>query len=111
MARDISIGRLERSVRTLAKQLEKKGYTTEVSVHRSGHGYSDSGFDHTSNVELEVTKPRPDDTDRTVYVVFIANGYCGTGRREIGNDSGWKPMKEEALRRIQKALEPEEKST
>jgi len=105
LAADISIGALERGVRTFAKQLEKMGLTTEVVVAKLGRG-SEAGV---SNVRLRViAKFTKDGNERTgrASLKFVSGGYGSLDdRREIGG-GGWRAMKAEGLKRIMKSLEP-----
>ena len=104
---DIAIGTLEKSVRILAKNLEKLGLKCEINVHRSGRG----GFEYArSYVELDVSATWKDaegeEDDAWADVKFLAGGYgeIGTGR-DIGGSEGWKPMAAAGLKRIFEQLE------
>lgn len=102
---EIAIGALERGVRTLAKNLEKLGLTTEVDVFRSGQG----GEGSRSYVELGVTGKYIDhegeEDEASADVRFRAGGYGSVTDREIGGTEGWRPMAAEGLKRILAALE------
>ncbi len=104
---EISIGALERGVRTLAKNLEQKfGLKTEIDVFRSGHGSEGSG----SYVELEVeatwTDAEGEQKEASSYVKFMAGGYGSlTEGRQIGGSEGWRPMAAVGLKRILSELE------
>ena len=103
-AADISIGTLERSVRTWAKQLEHRGFTvTDIDVFRTGRG----GEAHygPSTVGIELERPYVEDgEDETYYwsVRFVASGYGDVSGSDIGGSRGWAAMRAEAERRLQK---------
>jgi hypothetical protein len=98
---EISIGALERGVRTLAKKLEKMGLKTEIEVFKTGRG----GTQHygASYVELQVTgKYRTEDGEEDeawTWVKFLAGGYYtgGKSRQQISGTEGWKPMAAQGL--------------
>lgn len=109
---EISIGALERGVRTLAKKLEQIGLTSEIDVFKTGPG----GAQHygPSYVTLAVvgtvpsTYGEPGDTDdATVDLKFFAGGYGdgSDGRRgQFGGSGGWSYMSEQAQDYIMKEL-------
>jgi len=85
----IAIGTLEKRVKTLAKKLEKEGFTVELDVFRTGPG----GDVHygVSYVELDIEKE-----DQYMTLKFIANGYGPCGSREYGGTT-WTNLKAGAL--------------
>lgn len=106
---EISIGALERSVRTLAKKLERLGLRTEVDVFRTGRG----GQQHygASYVELTVKGDYTDEDGRAeeawTDVTFVAGGYdtaCSGGSCEIGGQIGWREMSRKGLDHIMRDL-------
>ena len=102
---EISIGALERGVRTLAKSLEKDGLKSVVRAQRNGRGSQDVG---PSYVELEVTAVFDKDGKErtsTAEVKFLAGGYETSSRYEISSTDGWRAMAAEGRERIYKQLE------
>ena len=92
---EISVGAVERGVRTLAQKLGKLGLETDVEVFRTGPG----GTQHygPSYVELTVRgKVRDEDgteDEASSWVKFYAGGYAvGSRRQDISGVEGWKPM-------------------
>ncbi len=105
---EISIGALERAVRSFARQLESKGFQTEVDAFQTGRG----GAQHygPSYVTLTITKNfvNADGEEDEFWdeFRFIAGGYpTGLGRKDIGGNEGWRPMKAEAVRRLTDSLQ------
>ncbi len=108
MGQEIAIGALERGVRTFAKNLEKLGLKTDVSVHKSGRG----GYQEIarSYVELEVTGTYKDaegeDQEAWATVEWVAGGYGALNdKRQIGGTDGWRAMAAEGLKRLLHDLE------
>jgi len=93
----ISIGSLEKSVRVLARKLEKNGHHVNVKIFRSGGDIHCALSSRTSRVDLQVDHRR---------IRFHANGYGSLteDRGEIGGFGvTWGQMKKEALKRLQLA--------
>lgn len=105
---EIAIGALERGVRTLAKSLEKLGLKSEIDVYRSGRG-GDPLTSSGSYVELQVTgkylNKDGEEEDAWSYVHFLAGGYGGTSRSEIGGTEGWRAMAAKGLAYLMGDLE------
>jgi|SRR5271166_802741 len=105
---EISIGALERGVRTLAKKLEAMGLQTEIHVFKTGPG----GAQHYGPSHVELTaKGTYIDTDgheeeAWATVKFIAGGYGNLhGQRgEIGGTEGWRAMREQGFTYIMNSL-------
>ncbi len=95
-------------MRTLAKKFDKLGLVTEVHVYRSGRG-GDNLYGTTSNVELSVMGKFVDadgyDQEVSADVRFIAGGYGGDQRGDIGGDIGWKEMSRVGTERLLRDLE------
>jgi len=107
---EISIGALERGVRTLAKKLKLIGLSSEIDVFKTGRG----GAQHygPSYVTLMVTGIAPskhvsgDTHEVNVHLKFYAGGYDDAGNRRgtFGGGTGWTFMSNQAQTYIMKEL-------
>ena len=88
------------SVKTICKNLNKRGFETEINPVYMG---SYQG----SYVELDITKTINKDGEYTEYytsVRFIANGYEGYSDREFGTAKGLKVAKQNFYAYLDKDL-------
>jgi len=102
----IGIGPLEKGVRNWVRQLERRGFTLDdIDVFRTGPGGNQ--YYGPSYVEVTLAHPYMEDGEEdTAYfeVKFTAGGYGALNERDIGGTDGWRAMKAEAERRLQKEM-------
>ena len=92
----ITIGTLEKSINILVRTLENKGFTVDVSVHRSGKG-GDYYTGSVSYVEISVDKG----SEYIGSYRFLANDYAADSSRQYGGNS-IKQMKMEFISDFEK---------
>ena len=93
----ISITALEKSISSLKRKLEKRGFDVELEVFKSGRG-GDYYVGSTSYVEITVER----DGEYIGSYKFKANDYVSGGYRRTYGGHSIKQMKVEFLRDFEK---------